>query len=72
MKVEFARRRGGWGRAVPDLCSFKRGVKPIRVGRGHWRREGVALEVRRVMRVRRVRSNEEGRAEREHEHSLEC
>ena len=30
-------------------------------------RQGVALEMRRVLRVRRVRSCEEGRAEREHE-----
>ena len=75
MEVEFAGRQGGRRRAgaseVPDLCSFKRGVKLIGFGSGRWRWEGVALEVRRVMRVRRVRSYEEGRAEREHERSRE-
>ena len=75
MEVGFAGRHGGWRRAgvseVPDLGSFNRGVKLIGFGSGRWRWEGVALEVRRVMRVRRVRSYEEGRAEREHERSRE-
>ena len=56
---------------IPDLgrVRFKGGAN----GSGSRRRwEGVALEMRRILRVRRMRSCEEGRAEREHEHSLEC
>ena len=75
MEVEFAGRQGGWRRAgvseIPDLgrVRFKRGADGSG-GRRRW--EGVALEMRRILRVRRVRSCEERRAEREHEHLLEC
>ena len=57
---------------VPDLgrLSFKRGVNGLADPRGRGE-GGVALGMRWVMRVRRVRSDEEGRAEREHEHLRE-
>ena len=46
--------------------SFKRGVNGLADPRGRGE-GGVALGMRWVMRVRRVRSDEEGRVEREHE-----
>ena len=73
MEVEVARRRGGWGRAgvseveVPDLGRCKCNG----FGDPRWRwKGGVSSEMRRLMRVRHVRSCEEG-AEREHERLAE-
>ena len=73
MEVEVARRRGGWGRAgvseveVPYLGRCKCNG----FGDPRWRwKGGVSSEMRRLMRVRRVRSCEEG-AEREHERLAE-
>ena len=45
---------------------------PLRSGDPRWRWKGsVSSEMRRLMRARRVRSCEEGRAEREHERLAE-